>query len=89
MNKAIAIDEIPGELFKILKDDVAKVLHSICQQIWKIKLWPQDWKMSIFIPIAKQGNAEECSNYSKIVLISHSSKVMLKIFQGIFQQYTN
>ena len=80
MNKTIGIDGITDELFKILKDDVVKVLHSICQPIWKIKQWLQDCKMSIFIPIAKQGNAEECSNYSTTVLISHASKVMLKHF---------
>ena len=80
MNKTIGIDGITDELFKILKDDVVKVLHSICQPIWKIKQWLQDCKMSIFVPIAKQGNAEECSNYSTTVLISHASKVMLKHF---------
>ena len=72
MNKAIAIDEIPGELFKILKDDVAKVLHSICQQIWKTQQWPQDWKRSVFILVPKKGNAKECSNYCTIALISHT-----------------
>ena len=80
MNKTIGIDGITDELFKILKDDVVKGLHSICQPIWKIKQWLQDCKMSIFVPIAKQGNAEECSNYSTTVLISHASKVMLKLF---------
>ena len=79
MNKAIAGDGIPVELFQILKDDTMKVLHSICQQIWKPQQWPQDWKRSIFIPIPKKGNAKECSNYHTIAPISHSSKIMLKI----------
>ena len=80
-NKASGGDGIPIELFQILKDDAVKVLHSICQQIWKIQQWPQDWKRSVFIPIPKKGNAKECSNYRTIVLISHTSKVMLKILQ--------
>ena len=80
-------DETPAELFKILKDDGLKVLHSICQQIWKTQLWPQDW--SIFIPIPKKGNAKACSNYRTIAIISHASKVMLKILQARLQQYMN
>ena len=82
MNKASGGDGIPAQLFQILKDDAGKVLHSICQQIWKSQQWPQDWKRSVFIPISKNGSAKECSNYSTIVLISHASKVMLKIFQA-------
>ena len=85
MNKASGGDGIP-ELFQILKDDAVKVLHSICQQIWKIQQWPQDWKRSVFIPIPKKGNAKECSNYHTIALISHASKVMLKILQARLQQ---
>ena len=81
MNKVIGGDGIPVELFQILKDDPVKVLHSICQQIWKTQQWPQDWKKSVFIPIPKKGNAKECSNYRTIALISHASKVMLKILQ--------
>ena len=77
------------ELFQILKDDAVKVLHSICQQIWKTLQWPQDWKRSIFIPIPKKGNVKECSNYCTIVLISYASKVMLKILQARLQQYMN
>ena len=79
MNKASGGDGIPVELFQILKDDAVKMLHSICQQIWKTQQWPQDWKRSVFIPIPKKGNAKECSNYCTIALISHASKVMLKI----------
>ena len=79
MNKASGDDGIPVELFQILKDNAVKVLHSICQQIWKTQQWPQDWKRSVFIPIPKKGNAKECSNYHTIALISHASKVMLKI----------
>ena len=79
MNKASGGDGIPAELFQILKVDAVKVLHSICQQIWKTQQWPQDWKRSVFIPIPKKGNAKECSNYHTIALISHASKVMLKI----------
>ena len=81
-NKASGGDGIPVELFQTLKDDALKVLHSICQQIWKTQQWPQDQKKSVFIPIPKKGNAEECSNYHTIALISHTSKVMLKIFQA-------
>ena len=82
-------DGIPAELFKILKDDAVKVLHSTCQQIWKTQQWPQDWKRSVFIPIPKKGDAKECSNYHTIALISHTSKVMLKILQERLQQYLN
>ena len=88
-NKAIGGDGIPAELFQILKDDAIKVLHSICQQIWKTQQWPQDWKSSLFIPTPKKGNAKECSNYHAIALISHTSKVMLKILQARLQQYVN
>ena len=87
MNKASGGDGIPGELFQILKDDAVKVLHSICQQIWKTQQWPQDWKMSVFIPIPKKGNAKECSNYQTIALISHVSKVMPQILQARLQVY--
>ena len=87
MNKASEVNGIPVELFQILKDDAVKVLHSICQQIWKTQQWPQDWKRSVFIPIPKKGNAKQCSNYCKIALISHASKVMLKILQARLQQY--
>ena len=89
MNKASGGDGIPVDLFQILKDDAVKVLHSICQQIWKTQQWPQDWKRSVFIPIPKKGNAKEYSNYSTIALISHASKVMLKILQARLQQYVN
>ena len=82
MNKASGGDGIPVELFQILKDDAVKVLHSICQQIWKTQQWPQDWKRSVFIPIPKNSNPNKCSNYHTIVLISHTSKVMLKILQA-------
>ena len=82
MNKAVGIDGIPVELFQILKDYAVRVLHSICQQIWKTQQWPQDWKKSVFIPIPKKGNAKECSNYCTIAFISHASKVMLKILQA-------
>ena len=85
MNKASGGDGIPVELFQILKDDAMKVQHSICQQIWKTQQWPQDWKRSVFIPIPKKGNAKECSNYLTIALISHISKVMLKIHQARLQ----
>uniref|UniRef100_A0A8B9XAU3 RNA-directed DNA polymerase n=1 Tax=Bos mutus grunniens TaxID=30521 RepID=A0A8B9XAU3_BOSMU len=88
-NKASGGDGIPVELFQILKGDAVKVLHSICQQIWKTQQWPQDWKRSVFIPIPKKGNVKECSNYSKIALILHDSKVMLKILQAWLQQYVN
>ena len=87
MNKASGGDGIPVELFQILKDDAMKVLHSICQQIWKTQQWPRDWKRSVFIPIPKKGNAKECSNYCTIAFISHASKVMLKILQARLQQY--
>ena len=89
MNKASGGDGIPVELFQILKDDAVKVLHSICQQIWKTQQWPQDQKRSVFIPIPKKGNAKECSNYRTTALISHASKVMLKILQARLQQYVN
>ena len=88
-NKASGGDGIPAELFQILKDDAMKVVHSICQQIWKTQKWPQDWKRSFFITITKKGNAKECSNYHTIALISHSSKVMLKILQARLQQYVH
>ena len=87
--KASGGDGIPVELFQILKDDAVKVLHSICQQIWKAQQWPQDWKRSVFIPIPKKGNAKECSNYRTIALISHTSKVVLKNLQARLQQYVN
>ena len=89
MNKARGGNGIPVELFHILKDEALKVLHSICQQIWKTQQWPQDWKRAVFIPIPKKGNAKECSNYCTIALISHPSKVMLKILQARLQQYVN
>ena len=89
MNKASGGDGIPVELFQILEDGAVKVLHSIGQQIWKTQQWPQDWKRSVFIPIRKKGNAKECSNYCTIALISHTSKVMLKILQSRLQQYMN
>ena len=82
-------DGMPVELFQILKDDAVKVLHSICQQIWKTQQWPQDWKRSVFIPIPKKGNAKEYSNYCTIALISHASKIVLKILQARLQQYLN
>ena len=82
MNKASGDDGILVELFQSLKDNAVKLLHSICQQIWKTQQWPQDWKRSVFIPIPKKGNAKECSNYRTIALISHASKVMLKILQA-------
>ena len=89
MNKASGGDGIPAELLQILKDDAVKVLHSICQQIWKTQQWPQDWNRSVFIPIPKKGNAKECSNYCTVAFISHASKVMLKILQARLQQYMN
>ena len=89
MNKASGSDGIPVELFQILKDDAVKMLHSICQQTWKIQQWPQDWKRSVFIPIPKKGNAKDCSNYHTIALISHANKLMLKIPQARLQQYMN
>ena len=85
MNKASGGDGIPVELFQILKDDVVKVLHSKCQQIWKTQQWPQDWKRSVFIPIPKKGKAKECSNYCTILLISHAGKAILKILQARLQ----
>ena len=88
-NKASGGDGIPAELFQILKDDAVKVLHSICWQIWKTQRRPQDWKRAVFIPIPKKGNAKECSNYCTTALISHASKVMLKILQARLQQYMN
>ena len=88
-NKATGGDGIPVELFQILKDDAVKVLHSIWQQVWKSQQWPQDWKRSVFIPIPKKGNTNECTNYHIIARISHASKVMLKILQARLQQYVN
>ena len=85
MNKASGSDGTPVELFQILKDDAVKVLHSICQKIWKTQQWPQDWKRPIFIPIPKKGNAKECSDYCKIIVISRASKVILKILQARLQ----
>ena len=89
LNRASGGNGIPVELFQILKDDAVKVLHSICQHIWKTQQWPWDWKRSVFIPIPKKGNAKECSNYCTIALISHASQVMLKILQARLQQYMN
>ena len=89
VNKASGGNGIPVELFQILNDDAVKVLRSICQQIWKTQQWPQDWKRSVFIPVPRKGYAKECSNYRTIALISHASKVMLKIFQARLQQYMN
>ena len=89
MNKASGGDGILVELFQILKGDAVKVLHSICQQIWKTQQWPQDWKRSVFIPFPKKGNARNFSSYSTIALISHASKVMLKNLQARLQQYMN
>ena len=88
-NKASGRDGIPVELFQVLKDDAVKVLHSICQQIWKTQQWPQDWKRSVFIPNPKKGNAKECSSYCTIAFNSHASKVILKILQARLQQYVN
>ena len=88
-NKASGGDRIPVELFQILKDNAVKVVPAICQQIWKTQQWPQDWKRSVFIPTSKKGNAQECSNYCTTALISHASKVMLKILQVRLQQYVN
>ena len=88
-NKVSGGDGIPAEVFQILKDDAVKVLHSICQHIWKTQQWPQDWKRLIFIPMPKKGNVKECSNYHTIALISHTSKVILKILQARLQQYVN
>ena len=89
MNKASGGDGIPSELLQLQKADAVKVLHSICQQIWKTQQWPQDWKRSVFIPIPKKGSAKECSNYCTIALILHTSKVMLNILQARLQQYMN
>ena len=86
-NKASGGDGIPVELFQILKDDAEKVLHLICQQIWKTQQWPQDWKRSVFIPVPKKDNAKECSNYHTMAFISHANKVMLKNLQAKLQQY--
>ena len=88
-NKASGCDGIPVELFQILKNDAVKVLHSVCQHIWKTQQWPQDWKKSVFIPIPKKGNARKCASYCTIALISHASKEMLKILQARLQQYVN
>ena len=88
-NKANGGDGIPVELFQILKDDAVKVLHSICQQIWKTQQWPQDWKRSVFIPVPNKGNVKECLNYRTTARISHASKVMFKILQARLQQYVN
>ena len=89
MNKASGVDRIPVEVFQSLKDDAVKVMHSICQQIWKTQQWPQDWKRSVFILVPKKRNVKECSNYHTIALISHANKVMLKILQARLQQYMN
>ena len=89
MNKASGGDGIPVELFQILKDDAVKVLHTICQLLWKSQQWPQDWKRSVFIPIPKKGSAKESSNYGTIALISHASKEILKILQSRLQQNVN
>ena len=89
INKASGGDGIPVELFQILQDDAVKVLHSIGQEVWKTQQWPQDWKMSVFIPIPNKGNAKECSNYHTIALISQAGKVTLKILQARLQQYMN
>ena len=88
-NKDSGGDGIPVELFQILKDDAVKVLHSVCQKIWKTQQWPQSWKRSVFIPIPKKGNVKECSDYCTIALISHANKVMIKILQARLQQYVN
>ena len=89
MNKASESNGIPAEVFKTLKDDAVKVLHSMGQYTWRTQQWPQDWKSSVFIPVPKKGNAKECSNYRIIALISHASKIMLKILQARLQQYIN
>ena len=89
MNKGSGSDGIPAELFQILKDGAVKVLHSICQQIWKTQQWLQDWKRSVFIPFPKKGNAKECSNYCTIVLILHASRLKIKILQARLKQYVN
>ena len=89
MNKASGGDRVPVELFQILRDDAVKVLHSICHQIWKTQQWPQNWKRSVFTSISKKGNVKECSNYHTVALISHSSRVVLRILQASLQQYLN
>ena len=89
MNKGSGGDVLPAELFQILKDDIVKVLHSICQQVWKTQQWPQDWNRSVLIPVPKKGSAKECSKYCTIALISHTSKVMLKILHARLQKYMN
>ena len=89
MNKVSGGDGIQTELFQLLKDDAVKMLHSICQEIWKTQQWPQDWKRPVFIPIPKKGNAKECSNYHTVALTSHTNKIMLKILQARLQQYVN
>ena len=89
MNKANGGDGIPAELFRILKADAVEVLHSVCQQSWKTQQWPQDWERSVFIPVLKKGSVKECSNYCTITLISHASKIILKILQARLQQYMN
>ena len=89
VNKASGCDEIPVKLFKSLKDEAIKVLHSLCQQIWKTQQWPQDWKRSILIPIPKKGSTKECANHQTVALISHASKVMLKIQHARLQNYVN
>ena len=89
INNASGDDGIPAELFQILKDDTVKVLHSICQQIWKTQQWPQDWIRSVFIPVPKKDNAKECSNYHTVASISHASKIILKILQVRLQWYVN
>ena len=89
MNKASRGDGLPVKLLKISKDDVVKVLHSICPQIWKMQQWLQDWNMSVFIPIPKKDNVKGCSKYSTVALMSHASKIMLKIFQGNPEKYVN
>ena len=89
VNKVSGGDRIAAELFQILQDDAVKVLHSVCQQIWKTEQWPQDWKRSVFIPIPKKGNAKECSDYHTVALISYTSKVMFKILQARLQKYVN
>ena len=89
VNKVSGGDRIVAELFQILQDDAVKVLHSVCQQIWKTEQWPQDWKRSVFIPIPKKGNAKECSDYRTVALISYTSKVMFKILQARLQKYVN
>ena len=89
MNKASEHNRIPAELFKILKGDTVKVLHSICQQIWKTQQWPQDWKRTVFIPIPIKSNAKKCSNHHTILLIAHASEVMVKIIQAGLQRYVS